>query len=49
MAANPAWDAVIEQVPTVLIVTVPVGVTVQTVAVVLAKATANLLEAVATS
>lgn len=46
-AARPAWEAVIEQLPSALIVTVPVGVIVHTVRVLLANATASLLEAVA--
>jgi hypothetical protein len=45
----PAWDAVIEQFPFDTNVTMPVGVTVHTAAVVLANATGNLLEAEATS
>jgi hypothetical protein len=45
--AFPGCVAVIEQVPIVLIVTVPVGVMVQTAAELLAKATGSLLEAVA--
>ena len=49
MAATPACEAVIEHTPTVLMVTRPVGVTVQTAAELLANETANLLEAVATS
>ncbi|NQW55831.1 MAG: hypothetical protein HQ458_03095 [Chloroflexi bacterium] len=47
-AACPACEAVIEQLPSALIVTVPVGVIVHTVRVLLANATASLLEAVAT-
>jgi hypothetical protein len=47
--ACPACDAVIEQLPAETRVTIPVGVTVQTGAVVLAKETGNLLDALATS
>ena len=47
-AACPACEAVMEQVPIVLMVTVPVGVTVHTAAELLANDTGSLLEAVAT-
>jgi hypothetical protein len=47
-AACPACEAVMEQVPIDLMVTVPVGVTVHTAAELLANDTGSLLEAVAT-